>query len=443
MGETDHRRDEDALRARLARSGVVLGAAQARRLAWLQRRFGHVTLSDGRDRVAPGVAVVVEPPNGPGAERFFRALTPQTAVVIPFGENPGFDFLKSKLTDFGTVGPDGAEAPHEMWWGAASWAALSGAPAVPPPLIVACHPHGREETAEPLRRSAARLGLPHLIEPIDAVLGDHLLAYEKVEFLVRIRRAHRGPLLFVDPGAELLAPPLLPAQLDCDVALHKWNRWEMSARLLYVAPTETAGALLRHWQHLASSFPAIWEGHALDQAWSLTLSQMPLDTVWLPRAYHAPADDAAPRRQTVVRHGFAATTADLGPDSAFAATLRGDRRASRTGAREALIMLRAPQPSGRGVTVIMTGLQRSGARQVAAAVEAVTRGFRNDPGEFGQLELALCPWPEQVAATAQAAFSADHAVIEITAADPPPSDLFRRGGHGRVIALAPHLARAV
>ena len=35
----------------------------------------------------------------------------------PISENPGFDFLKSKLTEFGTVGPCGADGPHELGLG--------------------------------------------------------------------------------------------------------------------------------------------------------------------------------------------------------------------------------------------------------------------------------------------------------------------------------------
>src|SRR5215471_7952551 len=99
---------------------IKLAQAQRRRLSWLVDRFGAPRLHDGSDQ-QHGVVIVLEPPTGTGAELFARALDDGTIVVIPFGENPAFDFLKAKLTDFGTVGSCGAEGPHELWWGGANW----------------------------------------------------------------------------------------------------------------------------------------------------------------------------------------------------------------------------------------------------------------------------------------------------------------------------------
>src|SRR5437879_1410120 len=86
----------------LAANGIRMSAAQRRRLAWLSERLGratvhHAGLMPGRDY---GVIILVEPPSGPAAEILYRSLRADCAVVVPFGENPAFDFLKSKLTDF-------------------------------------------------------------------------------------------------------------------------------------------------------------------------------------------------------------------------------------------------------------------------------------------------------------------------------------------------------
>ena len=99
----------------LATNNIRLSAAQRRRVVWLSERLGRATVHDavsvpGRDH---GVIILVEPPSGPAAELLYRSLRADCAVVIPFGENPAFDFLKSKLTDFGTIGPS-FDGPHEM-----------------------------------------------------------------------------------------------------------------------------------------------------------------------------------------------------------------------------------------------------------------------------------------------------------------------------------------
>lgn len=432
----------DAIDRLLAAGELRLGARQRDRLAALTRIFGPAVLVDrGGFAAKGGVVIVVEPPTGPAAERFYRSLSSGMAVAIPFGENPAFDFLKSKLTDFGTVAPCGPEAPHALWWGGLGWPSLAGRlpGATTPPLIVSCYPRETgEAAAQHLERAAARLDLPTMIAPVDAVLGDRLLAYEKADFILGVWQAQRRPLLFVDTDATLIEPPLLPSRLDCDLALHKWNRWEMSARTLYVGATETAGAFLRNWRHLAAAFPAIWDGYALDQAWSLTSSQQPLDTVWLPRAYHAPGGEWPGRTMphgAVIVHDLPDTNADLGPASDLAPILRGARRASRVAGRETLIALRAPAETAAGVTVIVRGIASVAARHLAASIEAVAQTFANDPGEFGRLEIALCPWDDDAAATAAAAAAGGHRLIEITPQQAVASDLFSARAQTRPAAV--------
>jgi hypothetical protein len=427
----------------LRANDIRLGAAQRRRLCFLVAQFGQPMVMDNHGSRCSdgGVVIVVEPPTGPGAELFYRSLHPGSAVVMPFGENPAFDFLKAKLTDFGTIGPCGAEGPHEMWWGGVNWSVLGLGRSGASPRIISCYPRDLgDQHCRRLRRVLATLGLDGDIEPIDAVLGDCLLGYEKANFIVGMRRRHPGPLLFVEADAELREPPLLPASLGCDFAVHKWNRWEMSARTLYFGATDAADALLRHWQHLASSYPAVWEGYSLDQAWSLTSSQLPLDTVWLPRSYHALAGDLRAHHRTVIAHSAPTTTADLGPDPGFAAMLRGARRASRSGARDALIVIKSPVPSGDGVTVILRDIEVSSSRAVATSIEAITRAFTADCGGFGQLELSLCRWRDDAKIAAEAAGLANHRVVEIAPWQDLPDDLFRtlaRSGDAgaRIVAL--------
>lgn len=420
----------DATQAKLDQvlqaGGVRLGRAQHDRLSWLVGQYGAPTLDDVPDGRHSGVMILKEPPSGAAAELLYRSLNPACAVVIPGSENPGFDFLKSKLTEFGTVGPCGADGPHEMWWGGIGWARfLAAADACTlRPRIVSCHPRGGDEAAPlRLRQSLERLQLDCHIEAIDTQLDDRLLCFETAEFMVRMWNKYREPLLFVDAGAILREAPLLPSFLGCDVALHKWNRWEMSARTLYLGRSAHAERLLRAWQQLAAAYPAIWDGYLLDQAWSLTSSQMPLDTVWLPRSYHALKGDLGASRATIL-HDQQTTTLELGPDPGFASIARTARRAGRTGARDAFMVMTSKAATGGGIAVILRDVSASDAGAVAATVEAVTGAYAADCGGYGRLELSLCAWQDDVGAAREAASHARYRILEIAPGQRIANDFF-------------------
>ncbi|QAU42607.1 hypothetical protein [Bradyrhizobium guangdongense] len=437
MTEGTHANLDDLLQS----GGIRLGRAQRQRLDWLTGQYGAPTLDDSGGIRHNGVVILKEPPSGAAAELFYRSLNPASAVVIASSENPGFDFLKSKLTEFGTVGPCGVDGPHEMWWGGIGWSKFHAAAAACTlrPRVVSCYPRGSDAAAAfALRHSLERFGLASHIEPIDAQLGDRLLCFEKAEFMLRMWNRYREPLLFVEAGAVLREAPLLPCFLGCDVALHKWNRWEMSARTLYIGRTSAAQMLLRTWQHLAASYPAIWEGYLLDQAWSLTSSQVPLDTVWLPRSYHALAGDLGAMRATVL-HGEQTTTLDLGPDPAFAGLVRTARRAGRTGARDAFLVMTSKAEADKGIAVILRDISATNAGAVAATVEAVTGAYAADCGGYGRLELSLCAWQDDVGAAREAATQARYRILEIAPGQHIANDFFAHHAADDSVMTARHL----
>lgn len=427
---------------RLLRSGgIKLGPAQRGRLEWLVGQYGVPILHGANEGRRNGVIILREPLSGAAAELFYRSLTPGCAVVIPASENPGFDFLKSKLTEFGTVGPCGAEGPHEMWWGGIGWSKfLTAADAsTVRPRIVSCYPRGGDATAAfALRHSLERFDLACHIEPIDTQLGDRMLCFEKAEFMLRMWNKYREPLLFVEVDASLREAPLLPSFLGCDVALHKWNRWEMSARTLYLGRTRHAEMLLRAWQQLAASYPAIWEGYLLDQAWSLTSSQVPLDTVWLPRSYHSLKGDLGAMRATIL-HDRQTTTLDLGPDPGFAGIARTARRAGRTGARDAFMVMISKAATGNGIAVILRDVAASDAGAVAATVEAVTGAYAADYGGYDRLELSLCAWQDDIGAAREAAALARHRILEIAPGQCIANDFFAAHASDQAVMTARHL----
>ncbi|QDP27083.2 hypothetical protein [Bradyrhizobium cosmicum] len=425
----------------LQSGGIRLGRAQRDRLDWLAGQCGAPTFDDVSDTGRKGVIILREPPSGAAAELFYRSLSPGCAVVIPTSENPGFDFLKSKLTEFGTVGPCGADGPHELWWGGIGWSKFLTAAdtCTVRPRIVSCYPRGGDATAaSSLRNSLERLALACHIEPIDAEFSDRVLCFEKAEFIVRMWNKYREPLLFVEAGAMLREAPLLPSFLGCDVALHKWNRWEMSARTLYLGRTERAEMLLRAWQQLAASYPTIWEGYLLDQAWSLTSSQVPLDTVWLPRSYHALKGDLGAMRATVL-HDQQTTTLELGPDPAFAGIVRAARRAGRSSARDAFMVMTSNAQTANGVAVILRDIAASDAGAVAATVEALTGAYTANCGGYGRLELSLCAWQDDVGAARDAAALARYRILEIAPGQRIANDFFAHQAADDAVMTARHL----
>ena len=416
------------VRRLLQSNGIKLGTAQRHRLEWLAARYGApAMLADAEiSAAASGVVLVDEPPSGARAELFCRTLHAGRVVAIPFGENPAFDFLKSKLTEFGTVGPCGADGPHELWWGGVEWPETESNGPLPatPPRIISCYRRGIDDApARRLRKALERLQLAFDIEPIATEAGDPIGCVDKADFMLRMWRQHRQPLLFVEIDAAVRRLPLLPVSLECDIAVHKWNRWEMSARTLYLGTSDASEALLQTWQQLAAIHPAIWEGYLLDQAWSLVSSQMPLDTVWLPRSYHALSGEFAARQATII-HNLPATTGDLGPDPDFAADLRVARRAGRTGARDSLIVLRSPIISNKSVAVILRDAESRDARAVAATIEALTSAFARDCGGYGQFELSLCAWQDDIRIAREAATLAQCRVLEIGAGQTVNPDMF-------------------
>src|SRR3954466_16186358 len=137
------------IRRLLQANGIKLGAAQRRRLEWLAGSYGTAVMQTGAEMSAgdSGVIIVAEPPSGARAELLCRTLHAGCVVAIPFGENPAFDFFKSKLIEFGTVGPWGDDGPHELWWGGVKWPTrgLNGMSSLAPPRIISCYRPGIDD----------------------------------------------------------------------------------------------------------------------------------------------------------------------------------------------------------------------------------------------------------------------------------------------------------
>jgi hypothetical protein len=364
--------------------GVTINAAQRRRLGWLARRRGAPFFWTGRQPLPDGCrfAVLIDPPGRVPLELAGAALADDGVLVIPCGEDPAYDALKSRLTPFGTVGADGARGPHQLWWGGRDWREFARAEQVAMPPLVAMSP----DDNEPLR-------------------GDEPMA----ERLLGLWRTRAQPLLWMvrppEPGPGL---GVLPA-LDCDFAVCRAARCRFETHTIHVGRRPAAETLLLTWVYLCNRFPTVDAAYLLDQAWCLATSQSGLDTIWLP------AGDADPV------HRADDDVNDARP-AALPERLQAARRAERTGPPE--LAMASGVTSGRRVLAVVRDAHAHGSGALAATLEALACAFVADPADYRQLELVLCTTRDEL----HAAFgtAAVDSVLVVAPARPIPIDTFRR-----------------
>lgn len=397
-----------------------LSSRQSDHIAWLAGILGTPAIWTAPGTLEAGrrLVVVATPPTGPQIEQFCRSLQLNSVVVIPFGENPLFDSLKSKLVNYGTIAAFGAEKPHVLWWGgtgSCDWAPIRDGNAL---LVVSCFDRTSAEAtaaAAQLAGSLKALGADHVIEPLCGELPMGVSSRQQIRFIARSLETAGRPILFVEHDSVFIQAPSLLQQVECDVAVHRWRGWEISPRTLYLNTTTEAKALMQTWEQLIETCPTVGSGYLLDQAWSLVSSQTPLRTLWLPRSYHDPIHDGDAFGMSVIRHSLRTSALELNPLRDFPNMLRTARRAGRTGAPEAHLIIRSNSTGREAAVVVLRDVQTSGAAASASAMRSIAKAFRSNPACFSQIELSLCRWEEDVNATIAAA---EHAGARIVVIEP-------------------------
>src|SRR5271166_4580114 len=220
---------------------LCLGEVQRYRLRQLVQRHQRVVVWDGASRISePDLAVLVmTAATPPRIDTLIRSLHENSIVVLPFGENSVFDFLKSKLYAYGSIGAQGAQAPHHVWWGGVK------------PLAVptGLHPRGDtlyvssflrsfpfEDRPVNLARELEQLRLQSVIEGVDATAPSSRTF--KIDFIIRQWEQANRPLLWIEPNATVSRHPVLPQALGCDFAAYKWRSGQIETGLLFFHQTE-------------------------------------------------------------------------------------------------------------------------------------------------------------------------------------------------------------
>jgi hypothetical protein len=383
---------------------LCLGAEQRRRLAALIARSCGCVIWDGTSDVPAlnVVVVVLASATAPRIESLIGSLHENSIVVIPFGENPAFDLLKSKLFAYGSIGSQGSASPHHLWWGGVK------------PLTVPTGIYRKQDTlfasrcdrqnltedkASRLTAALDRLGLSSVIETTAENGRDGSRGSSKIDFIVRQWEETARPIFWIAAEANVRQHPLLPQALGCDFAVHKRRCGELDTGALFFHQTDAARDLLQVWQSLGRSYPDLAEAFLLDQAWTLVASQRSIETAWLPDSYWHTGNLAACDSAVVIQCDPIHAAASV--DESVAQRCHRARRFGRHQAPEPHLIMQAPGPTRGPITVLIRDVLASDARNVGAAVEAVARAFAANAGGFARLELVLCAWEDDVESVMQ------------------------------------------
>lgn len=380
-------------------SAPRLGAIQLERLRQLGRHYQDVVCWDGIGALpALAIAIVVlDAVHAARVEAFIASLDENSIVILPYGENPAFDHLKSRLHAHGSIGAQGVDAPHLVWWGGVKPPAVrTGMYRKEDTLFLSSFEAGGAAAAhaETLAGDMARLGLDYALQSVTLDARSATQASAKVDFIIRQWTESCRPVFWIDPQARLGQHPLLPQAVGCDLAVHRQANGAMTPGALFFHQTEAARAFLDIWQRLTLSHPNLPESFLLDQAWTLASSQRQIETAWLPDTYwHADQSNA---RSGVIVASAEPSAIEVDPLAQFAMPMQCGRRFGRYQAPEAHLVMKAPSVGRGPITVAVRDVLAASARDVGEAVEAAARDFAVNPGGFSQMEVVLCGWNEDV-----------------------------------------------
>jgi hypothetical protein len=380
---------------------LCLGDIQRHRLQQLVRRHCGTIVWDGTSTslIEPPdmVIIVLNSATAPRVETLIRSLHENSIVILPFGENPAFDFLKSKLYGYGSIGSQGTVAPHHIWWGGVKPLSVpTGFYHREDTLFVSLFQRGiiAEEKAAKLAADLERLRLDHVVEGSGSEIPIHASGLPKIDFIIRQWERANRPIFWIDPDARVRHHPLLPQSLGCDFAVHKRRSGQMETGAVFFHQTEPARALLDIWHRLSLDYPDVPEAFLLDQAWTLVSSQRQIETAWLPDTYWQAAKLEAWNRTTIIQYD--PISAPLAPEEYFTPPFQRARQFGRHQAPEAHLIMQGPAQTRGPVTVLIRDVLAGNAQSVSGAIEAAARAFATDPGGFSQMEVVLCAWDNDV-----------------------------------------------
>jgi hypothetical protein len=397
-----------------------LAAAQRRHIDWLTIQFGPLQFVDRHSPAhdTNGVVVVTKPSKPIDVGPLLSGLNRRSAVVIPFGEDPAFDFLKSKLTPYGVISPSGFDGPHQLWWGGLSEIDLRHPASPAAPLVATSYPYWFDERPVAAWRASAKcFGLDAQVD-----YANGTSAFDKVESIDKIWRNADRAVLWLDPHATLRRPPGLIETLACDVAFVRGNDGRARTDVLLLAKTAATETLLRAWLKLSEEFGDLPEGILFDEAWALVSSQRSLSTAWLPQPYDMTRNDA----DAILVAGDTAKRADNERD--IVPEIRAAQASGRIAAPAPHLIVDSDIQSGRTAAVLLCTDAFGDQSTLIERLDDIGTAFTHDCGDFGRLEIVICEGRDDVKRTLDAAGQAGSAAIIVEPGSRIPHTFFSRLG---------------
>jgi len=371
----------DELKALFTRRGLKVSDAQLCHLTRVVSSRGPIaTWTRERDISRLTTVIVDEPPSPPRADALRRALAPDATVIIPFSENPAFDYLKSKLRCHGVIGASAPDTPHQVWWGGRSIAKpINCLGAIRRSHVVTCvRPNTPQDASAALfAKGLDIVSISYSIERDEAFVHCDDKPEIRSQLLLRAWDQCDKPLIWLDPVSTA---DLASISLNIDGAdfAAVSTTSGLSTSLIYFGRSQAAHDLLKSWNCLCHEFASLPASYLLDAAWALISSQRPLVTQWLP-PHHG---------LTHVQHGTGKHAPAVEHYMLTVPSQTQARRASRTGAPEPHYVM-SSRFDGRGPLMLITTAEAS-AHDVAHTVESAVAAFADRDGGFSSLGIMIC-----------------------------------------------------
>jgi hypothetical protein len=391
---TEHMTDH--LKTVFAERQIRIDTTQYDLLARMLGDVESVALWDDAPAVARSRTIVVdEPPRLLQVEAFCRTLPATAVVVIPFSENPAFDFLKSKLRGYGMIGAQAPHAPHQIWWGGPQ-------PAAPAPdsrsilksHIVSCVRRNspEEETAIGFETALAALNMSSSIARDDFHIAYDHLPNSRSRLLLDAWDRTVKPLIWLDPHCVGNPSSIATDLGHTDFAVTLAPDGGFSTNFLYFGRSDASRDLLKTWKKLCEEFPELPANHLLDAAWSLVTSQRTLVTLWI-----APHTGLAVAR-VAAADLVSASELELTQAALTTPALRSARRAGRSAAPEPQCVLNS-RFGGRGPLTLIVLSEHATARETASTMESAVDAFWRFDGGFSAIGVVICQSEKESAET--------------------------------------------
>jgi len=119
-------------------------------------------------------------------------------------------------------------------------------------------------------KSLERLNIPYHVEGVDNLGSWHKNTSYKPTFIKQmLKKFPDKNIVYVDCDAEFMEYPVLFDELDCDIAVHNFDRryhpnikteaWEILSGTIFLRNNETVYALVEKWERKCQDAPMTWD----------------------------------------------------------------------------------------------------------------------------------------------------------------------------------------